>query len=82
MQWVDTFSSIPQLHVSVNFSPKNFSDQKIVEYILQVLKETKLPPESLWIEITEDMGLDINETALDILNQLQEMGISRDRMSF
>jgi len=75
MRWQEAFPTMPPLHISVNFSSKNFINPKIVQFIGATLEETKLPPASLWIEITESVGLDISDVALDILNQLQSMGI-------
>jgi diguanylate cyclase (GGDEF)-like protein len=73
--WNKRFPSLAPLHISANFSSKNFNDPKIVEFIGKTLKETKLPPESLWIEITESVGIDIRESALEALNQLHSMGV-------
>jgi diguanylate cyclase (GGDEF)-like protein len=75
VKWQKDFPSLPQLHIAVNFSSISFINHKIMQYIHEILEETKLPPGTLWIEITEEVGLNISETALDILNQLQTMGV-------
>lgn len=75
MKWQKAFPDLPPLHISVNLCTETFVDPKIVDHIGAVLAKTKLPPESLWIEITENLGIEINDISLDILNQLQSMGI-------
>jgi EAL domain-containing protein (putative c-di-GMP-specific phosphodiesterase class I) len=75
MKWQKAFPNLPPLHISVNLCSENFVDPKIVDHISAILEKTKLPPESLWIEITENVGLEFNDISLDILNQLQSMGI-------
>jgi EAL domain-containing protein (putative c-di-GMP-specific phosphodiesterase class I) len=75
MQWQDNYPSLPQLCIAVNFTSKSFLNQKIVNNIQEILEETKLPPDALWLEITEDVSLKFSEIALDIFNQLKAMGI-------
>jgi diguanylate cyclase (GGDEF)-like protein len=75
MQWQDHYPSLPQLCIAVNFTSKSFLNEKIVNNIQEILEETKLPPDALWLEITEDVSLKFSEIALDILNQLKAMGL-------
>ncbi|MEK6256813.1 MAG: EAL domain-containing protein, partial [Chloroflexota bacterium] len=75
MLWREKFTSHAPLTISVNFSTKNFSDSEVVKFVANTLEATKLPPSSLWLEITESVGLDISDVALESLNQLRSMGV-------
>lgn len=73
--WQQRFPSDPPLFVSVNVSGKLFMKRGIVERLVGILEETGLPPESLRLEVTENVVLEHVDVALDNLNQLRAMGI-------
>lgn len=73
--WNKRFPFMAPLLISTNFSSRNFNEPGILKKVTETLKETNLPPESIWIEITESVGLDISENSLDILKKLRSMGV-------
>ncbi|GAA2541164.1 hypothetical protein GCM10010435_05770 [Winogradskya consettensis] len=64
------------LHVSVNVSVRQLRDRALVQLVQDVLAETGLPPEALWLEITESGVMEDLETALDTLNALRDLGVT------
>ncbi|MGF2617871.1 EAL domain-containing protein [Rossellomorea vietnamensis] len=60
--------------VSVNLSPRQFSQVSLVDTIKKVLKETRLEPQYLELEITESMTADLNR-AIETLKALKTLGI-------
>lgn len=71
-QWHDEGG--PLIPVSVNLSSQQFHQRQLAEYVMDVLKETGLPPEYLELEITESMMMDA-AVSTEILNKLNEHGI-------
>ena len=72
-QWQERFHR-PDLHMSVNVSSVQLLRDDMVGLVSQVLTETGLVPESLWLEITESVLLERTEDALGTLNALAEVG--------
>ncbi len=66
---------IDQLHVAVNISARHFNPL-ILDTIAQALRDNKLAPHFLELEITESVLMDNADSAVEILTQLREMGIS------
>jgi diguanylate cyclase (GGDEF)-like protein/PAS domain S-box-containing protein len=73
--WQDRFPVDPPLFISVNVSGKLFLKRGIVDRLLGILESTGLPPESLRLEVTENVVLEHVDTALDNLQQLRALGI-------
>jgi diguanylate cyclase (GGDEF)-like protein len=73
-----TFSRIAQepIKIAVNISSKQFQEDHFFTIVQQVLKETKLPPSQLELEITESVSLENIDTVINKLNALKRMGIS------
>ena len=65
-----------QLHVSVNVSVRQLRDYALVAIVREVLADTGLAPEQLWLEITESGVMEDIDTALDTLNQLRALGVT------
>lgn len=63
-----------RIPVSVNLSPQQFLDDRLIGVIEEVLRETGLAPEFLELEITESVMMDATRSS-DILMKLTEMGI-------
>jgi diguanylate cyclase (GGDEF)-like protein/PAS domain S-box-containing protein len=62
--------------VSVNISARQFSDGQLGERIATILKETRLPPACLELELTESILMrEVNE-AMQILDSLKFLGLS------
>jgi diguanylate cyclase (GGDEF)-like protein len=64
------------LTVAVNLSPAQFRDGDIAETVAQVLKETKLDPARLELEITESLLINDTEEVLSKLNRLRDLGVA------
>lgn len=73
--WLHKFSFDGSLIVNVNLSGKQFSQPNLIEQISNTLKETKLPPNCLKLEITESIVMDDVEAAIGVLQQLQSLGL-------
>jgi EAL domain-containing protein (putative c-di-GMP-specific phosphodiesterase class I) len=63
------------LHIEVNLSPRQFSQQNFQNMLERILDETGLPAISLGLEITEGMLLQGSEDNMATLKQLRNMGI-------
>lgn len=71
--WHD--SGYDELKLSVNLSPLQFLHENLTEMIAGVLKETKLKPYSLEIEITEGVAVyDVGEV-ISKMKALRELGV-------
>lgn len=60
--------------VSVNLSPRQFTQSNLVEMIAAVLQKTGLEPHYLEVEITESMTCEIEHTILT-LQKLKKLGV-------
>jgi diguanylate cyclase (GGDEF)-like protein/PAS domain S-box-containing protein len=63
------------LKISVNFSTRQFEQPAMVEMISRILKETKLDPQYLELEITESTAMRNPENSINILHKLKTIGI-------
>src|SRR5690606_32255681 len=63
------------LSVSVNISARQIQGSAIVEDVREILEETKLPPSSLKLEITESLILEDQRAAAHMLNRLKALGV-------
>ncbi len=75
VKWQKQFLNDPPFGVSVNISGKHINQSDFVEYIVQALADTGLPPGSLNLEITENAVMGNFEIILDVLDRLQAHGI-------
>lgn len=73
--WKEQFPTVQPFTVSVNLSAKQFSEPNLVEQIQATLNQTGFPPHRLKIEITETMIVENHQVAVQILTQLQALGI-------
>jgi diguanylate cyclase (GGDEF)-like protein len=64
------------LTVAVHLSPAQFRDGDIAETVAQVLRETKLDPSRLELEITESLLINDTEEVLSKLNRLRDLGVA------
>lgn len=64
-----------ELMVSVNLSPAQFQRSDVVEDVRKVLIETRLPASRLELEITENVMLNDVDGALQVMNDLKELGV-------
>jgi diguanylate cyclase (GGDEF)-like protein len=59
---------------SINLSPASFEDEHLVEFVLELLNETGVPPGKLIFEITETVAADESGHARKFLRTLSEVG--------
>jgi diguanylate cyclase (GGDEF)-like protein/PAS domain S-box-containing protein len=74
MTWRETSELAQGLVMSVNLSPRQFSESSLVEDIRAVLEETGLPPGALKLEITESAIMENASSAVDKLRKLKALG--------
>ncbi|MBI5520766.1 MAG: EAL domain-containing protein [Desulfovibrio sp.] len=75
-QWRESAPAARRLVMSVNLSPRQFSDPLLVEAVKAVLQETGLPPSALKLEITESAIMDNAAGAVDKLRKLKALGMA------
>jgi len=63
------------LTVAVNLSAQNLEDDRIVEQVRTLLKQYRFPAKQLILEVTENAMMSHPEKAIDILTQLDTMGV-------
>ncbi|MCD1259725.1 EAL domain-containing protein [Paenibacillus athensensis] len=63
-----------ELRISVNLSVRQLHDDKLIDKVRAILRETGLAPQFLEMEITENVAM--KEEQLDTLRELREMGIA------
>jgi len=64
------------IRVAVNVSAAQFAAQSdICGYVQKVLKDTKLNPEKLELEVTESVFMDDIDNTIGVLNQLNGLGV-------
>lgn len=71
-QWQD--AGYPQLVVSVNVSVRQLADLKFMDKLEAILKETKLDPKWLELEVTESVLADVDRI-VSILKEIRKRGI-------
>ncbi|HVG50238.1 MAG TPA: EAL domain-containing protein [Xanthobacteraceae bacterium] len=64
------------LALAVNLSPVQFRTGTLVDIVKGALRDSRLPPHRLELEVTEGVLLQHNEENLKVLHQLKEIGIS------
>jgi len=74
--WREQNGCARNLVMSVNLSPRQFSEPLLVEDVKAVLVETGLPPQALKLEITETAIMDNAASAVDKLRKLKALGMA------
>jgi diguanylate cyclase (GGDEF)-like protein len=72
-KWQD--QGLPPFRIAVNISGVQFHKADIVALVADVLKDTKLDPKFLELEVTESVFMENMQTTIDILNQLHRQGV-------
>jgi diguanylate cyclase (GGDEF)-like protein len=73
--WQDRYPSDPPLTVNVNLSGKHFAKPDLVPHIEQVLKDTRVDPPTLKLEITESVVMENVDSASSILTRLKALDV-------
>ncbi len=63
------------LFMSVNLSAKQFQDTELVTQIGSILKETGVDPSRIYMEITENMAVSDIDSALHMMQGIEETGV-------
>lgn len=74
-QWSQQMTDEFPLLISVNLANKQFAQPNIVEQIDEILQETGLDAPRLKLEITEEVIMENDESAISKLEQLKGLGI-------
>ena len=71
--WVDVIDPPPP--ISVNLSSKQFHDPKLVDELESALVETGLPPQRLYVEITETVAMKNADATVQEFRRLRALGV-------
>ncbi|MCT7956927.1 EAL domain-containing protein [Laspinema palackyanum] len=73
-QW--QLAGLPPIRMAVNLSARQFHQQNLLQEIAQILRQTKLPPGYLELEITESIAMQDVDLTISLLHGFHEMGIA------
>jgi diguanylate cyclase (GGDEF)-like protein len=65
----------PQLRVTVNLSARQFADPDLIAVVAESLARAQLPPDALWLEITESVLMEEVTATADTLLALKRLGV-------
>jgi len=63
------------LSVAVNLSARQFAEPDLLQQVTDALKQSRLEPSCLELEITESLAMDDAEATIQTLNQLKALGV-------
>jgi len=63
------------ISVSVNLSPRQLIEPNLVEEVAAIVARTGIPPETVWLEITEGALAADTESTLGVLRRLRALGV-------
>lgn len=67
--------TLPDFYIAVNVSARQFMEDGFVDSVARILREEKVAPDAIEIELTESLLLD-DEVAIRILTDLKNIGVS------
>lgn len=73
--WRDEFKHSRDLKMSINLSAIHFNQMDILAHIGNLLKDTKLPPNSLKLELTESVIMKTSNLSSEIFSVLNQRGM-------
>jgi len=73
-EWRD--QGYDDVRISINLSPKQLLDEKLVNKVSRILAETKVQPDWIELEITETAIMENQEVTAVLLEKLKGMGIN------
>jgi len=65
----------PPLHMSINIAVRQLHGTHLVETVRELIERYELPPDTLWLEITESGAMEDLETSLGTINSLRGLGV-------
>jgi EAL domain-containing protein (putative c-di-GMP-specific phosphodiesterase class I) len=71
--WMD--AGYGNLSIAINISAKQFQQETFIDTVLKTIKETKVKPSLLELEITENSMMQDTNKNIVILNKLKDMGL-------
>jgi diguanylate cyclase (GGDEF)-like protein/PAS domain S-box-containing protein len=74
-KWQKRYPAEPPLSMGVNLSTRQLRDSELVEDVEGLLRETRLDPECLILEITEGAVVGAEEHRIGTLRSLQALGV-------
>jgi diguanylate cyclase (GGDEF)-like protein/PAS domain S-box-containing protein len=74
-RWQAMFPQVPPLFMSVNVSGKLFMQPDAVERLVAILEDSRLPPGSLRLEVTENVVVDHGDEVMIKLTRLRALGV-------
>jgi diguanylate cyclase (GGDEF)-like protein/PAS domain S-box-containing protein len=74
-RWVEMFPSMAELSVSVNFSIKQLRQPDLLERVNGALERSGLPPDRLFLEVSERDLMEEPEWHEEVLGNLQKLGV-------
>jgi len=69
-------SDITDISVSVNLSPRQFTDSNLVAIVKDALDLSGIRPSQLHLEITETTAMHAIDKSIEILHQIKELGVN------
>ncbi len=63
-----------RLHIAVNVSARHFRQPNFLDRVVQILKETRLDPVCLELELTETSIMENPEAAVELLTEIRNLG--------
>lgn len=68
-------AGFPRIRMAVNLSGCQLRDYRLVELVKNILEDTSFDPNLLELELTESILIEANDTTLQTLQKLHDMGI-------
>jgi len=65
----------PEARVAINLSSRQLLDARFVDHVMSLLREHRLPPRCIEIELTENV-LQTGAATIDVLRELRDQGIA------
>jgi diguanylate cyclase (GGDEF)-like protein/PAS domain S-box-containing protein len=71
--WLD--QGLPPVRIAVNVSAKQLARPGLIEVVSQCLKQARIDPACLELELTETVSMDDPQTTIPMLHRLKELGV-------
>ena len=73
--WQQNHTAQGALSVTVNLSPSELQNPRVAEEVAEILAETRIPPGSLTLEITESGAMRDQQATIETLHVLRRLGV-------
>ncbi len=74
-QWQKMFPAEEPLTMSINLSARQFAQKDLVEEIRKVIRDAKVEPDCIRLEITESVVMENAHEAIETLKELKSIGV-------